>query len=409
MLDKPILLDETFNAHLMKINDNMAVMNEHMRKLVLATGGDYKKPAVDSTTVWEEIQVLCRNGKVTSVLEVGDVYNVTRDGKTYPFAVMDFITEGGKKGSLQIKNRNLTTGVIFQSLDILYNLQFDEREAFYAAINEGLPAGTYNFTLGAHLWHSADVGKTFQFTLTQDIPKGGQLVWTQAYNATLEGGGINTFASPDSMSKIETVTMTEGYNGTSLGTINNAINDNFNSCQRTFFGSNRWMTSAMRQHLNSDDIAGNVWIPQTPWDRPPNWVASTKGFLNGLDEHLQKYIVEMEINTYRNTMCDGGGIDTATDKIFLAGRNECYFPQEGDDDGVAWEFYKVGSQYSEPLNGADPIRIKTNQSGSPHSWWLRSPYVGNAIGVRHVDSTGAYDYTSAAAAIIGVAPAFVIA
>ena len=408
MLDKPILLDETFNAHFMKINDNMAVMNEHMRELVLATGGNYKKPAVDSPTVWKEIQVLCRNGKITSVLEIGDIYNVVKDGKSYPFAVMDFITEEGKKGSLQIKNRNLTTGVIFQSLDLLYNLQFDEREAFYAAINEGLSAGTYNFTLGAHSWYSADVGKTFQFTLTQDIPKGGQLVWTQAYNATLEGGGINTFASPDSMVKIETVTMTEGYNGTSLGTINNAINDNFNSCQRGLFGSNRWMTSAMRQHLNSDNITGNVWIPQTPWDRPPNWVASTKGFLNGLDEQLQKYIVEMEVNTYRNTVCDGGGIDTTTDKIFLAGRNECHFPQEGDDDGVAWEFYKVGSQYSEPSNSADPIRIKANQSGSPHYWWLRSPHVGSALSVRYVQPTGAYD-NSGASGSSGVAPAFVIA
>ena len=408
MANKPILLDETFDAHLTKINDNMAVMNEHMRKLVLATGGDYKKPAVDSPTVWEEIQVLCRNGKITSVLEVGDIYNVVKDGISYPFAVMDFITEEGKKGSLQIKNRNLTTGVIFQSLDILYNLQFDEREAFYAAIDSGLSAGTYNFTLGAHSWYSADVGKTFQFTLTQDIPKGGQLVWTQAYSATLEGSGINVFASSDSTAKVETATMTEGSSGTSLGTINNAINDNFNSCQRGLFGSNRWMTSAVRQQLNSDAIAGSVWIPQTPWDRPPSWVASTKGFLNGLDAGLQECIVEMEINTYKNTVCDGGGIDTTTDKIFLAGRNECHFLKEGDDDGIAWDFYRIGSQYTEPSNNADPIRIKKTQSGSPYYWWLRSPYVGGASNVRNVITSGVSDGYSASDSY-GVAPAFVIA
>ena len=116
----------------------------------------------------------------------------------------------------------------------------------------------------------------------------------------------------------------------------------------------------------------------------------------------------MEVNTYRNTVCDGGGIDTTTDKIFLAGRNECYSPQEGDDDGVAWEFYKVGSQYSGPSNGADPIRIKTNQSGSPYYWWLRSPNVDSGYVVRFVypagDISGYYANYS-----VGVAPAFVIA
>lgn len=164
----------------------------------------------------------------------------------------------------------------------------------------------------------------------------------------------------------------------------------------------------MRQHLNSDASAGSVWSPQTKWDRPPGWRASAKGFLNGLDSDLKKYIAEMQIDTYRNTVCDGGGLDTTEDKIFLAGRNECYFPQEGSDNGVAWAFYKNGSSYTSPSNNADPIRIKKNQSGSAYYWWLRSPYVGDASYVRIVITTGAYGNVSAYGSY-GVAPAFVIA
>ena len=366
-------------------------------------------PDPESPKVWEEIQVLCRKGKASSVLEIGDVFNVVKDGVSYPFAVMDFITEEGKKGSLQIKDRNLTTGVIFQSLDILYNLQFDEREAFYAT-DTGLSAGTYNFVLEDKPMYNPDTpGKTFQFPLTQDIPAGGQLVWTQPYTVTFEGASIDVFSSPDSIEKIESVVMTEGSNGTALGASKNTINGNFNSCNRAIYGSGRWETSAIRQHLNSDAIAGSVWTPQTKWDRPPSWVASTKGFLNGLDEKLKKCIADVEVNTYNHSV-DGNGLCTTTDKVFLAGANECHFIQRGSDDGIAYEFYRIGSQYSSPSDNADPIRIKKNQTGYAEYWFLRSPYddFGYPGTVYMTASSGEISGNSVFAAC-GIAPVFVIA
>lgn len=370
-------------------------------------------PDPESPKVWEEIQVLCRKGKASSVLEIGDVFNVVKDGVSYPFAVMDFITEEGKKGSLQIKDRNLTTGVIFQSLETLYNLQFDAREAFYAT-DTGLSAGTYNFVLEEKPMYNPDTaGKTFQFTLTQDIPAGGQLVWTQPYNVTFEGASIDVFSSPNSTEKIESVIMTEGSNGTTLGASKNTINGNFNAGNRGLYGSGRWETSAIRQQLNSDAIAGSVWTPQTKWDRPPSWVASTKGFLNGLDEKLKKCIADVEVNTYNHSV-DGNGLCTTTDKVFLAGANECHFIQRGSDDGIAYEFYRIGSQYSSPSDNDDPIRIKKSKTGYTEYyaeyWFLRSPYddFGYPGTVYMTTSSGGISGNSVFAAC-GIAPVFVIA
>lgn len=246
-MNKPILLDET----------GKELVNE-LHKISLALGGEISKP-----TTFEEVRILCRNGNINGLLEIGDTIPFTKDGVNYNAIVVDFIKDGQHSDGLRLRD-GLKNGVIFQTEKILYNLQFDEREAFFYTA-EGLAAGTYHFTLGAHSWYAADVGKTFQFTLAHAVPAGGQLVFVQGYNVTLEGGSIKTFSANNSTTVIDTVTMTEGSAGTDLGTLDNTIHDGFNCCQRALLGSNRWSTSAMRQHLNSDKVAGSVWTPQTKW------------------------------------------------------------------------------------------------------------------------------------------------
>ena len=289
-------------------------------------------------------------------------------------------------------------GVLLQFLSIV----------FYHAV-DGLSVGNYCFKLGEHAFVSADVGKTFYFHLDNAVPAGGQLVWKQSYDTTLEGASIDVFDSGNNFIANETVTMssTEIAGATDLGTINDAFNGNFNSCQRALLGNNRWKESAIRQHLNSDAAAGSVWAPQNHWDRPPSWKDSTKGFMNGLETSFTNYVADVEIDTYRNTVCDGGGLDTTDDKFFLAGRNELFFPQEGADNGVAFELYKQESISSTAHTGADPIRVKKT-SGSVAYWWLRAPDVGNAYDVRNVHPTGENSDHSADSSH-GVAPAFVIA
>lgn len=391
---KPILLDETFKA-------KMDLQTAELHKIALAITG---RGGISS---WENLQVLAKSGVARDYLELGQVFTFKRDSVDIPCFVVGFI-DNNKNGSIKIKSNNLQHGIIFHTIDNIYSLQFDEREAFYYTA-DGLSAGNYRFKLGEHSWVSADVGKTFYFHLDNAVPAGGQLVWKQSYDTTLEGASIDVFDSGNDFTANETVTMssTEIAGATDLGTINNTFNGNFNSCQRALLGNNRWKESAIRQHLNSDAAVGSVWTPQNHWDRPPSWKDSTKGFMNGLETSFTNYVADVEIDTYRNTVCDGGGLDTTEDKFFLAGRNELFFPQEGADNGIPFELYKQESISSIAHVGADPIRVKKT-SGSAAYWWLRAPNVGNAYCVRRVLPTGELSNDNAYISY-GVAPAFVIA
>ena len=101
--------------------------------------------------------------------------------------------------------------------DVYIDLQYCARQAAFA-FAEGLAAGTYKFTVGAHPWVAGDVNKVLTFTLANDIAAGGQLVFNGSHNATLVGTTITAFASTTSTTAAETVTMIEGNTGTDLGT-----------------------------------------------------------------------------------------------------------------------------------------------------------------------------------------------
>ena len=381
--------------------DKWAVTNDYLRKMSFAIGGETSKP-----TTAEEIRIACRNNNIQGLLEIGEAVQFPVDGVKRNFLVMDIITEGQHSSGLKLRD-GLQTGVIFQSELCLDSLQFDQKEAFYSPESE-MAAGTYYFLLKQHSWVSADVGKNFQFTTTKAVPAGGKLVFQQGYNVTLEGAKITIYES-DGTTTVETVTMTEGSEGTSLGELSNAKNGRFNSCQRALLGNNNWKESALRQLLGSESATTGFWQPQNIWDIPPSWNSSKKGFMSLLSDDLRNNMASVERHTYRNTVCDGGGYDTTYDKIWLPSKKEMYMLSESnDDDTEPFAFYKEGSQYSATSNNADPIRIKTNTSGSAIYYWVASPHVGYAYVVRRVHPTGANDDIGAYSTH-GVAPAFVIA
>lgn len=294
---------------------------------------------------------------------------------------------------------SLTVG--FQ--DCYAELQFDAREALFAFPN-GLAAGSYTFTIKAHSWVPGDVNKNIKFTLTQAIPNNGQLVVNQAYNASFVGGTISSFASPTSTTAIETVAMSEGDTGTSLGDVTNAIVDNTNSCQRALLGSNKWSTSALKQLLNSDKAAGTFWKAQTVFDRPPSWAANTAGFLYGMDPDFVSVIGKVNKRTALNTVSDGGGYEDSVEKVFLLSRSEVYAGKENNiDEGDPYDYFKDFSDFSAPSTGKDTNRIKY-RNGAAKYWWLRSPDTGYASNVRLITPSGELNYGGAASSH-GVAPA----
>ena len=256
------------------------------------------------------------------------------------------------------------------------------------------------------------------------MPAGGQITLDWPYNKTpLQGSGVKTWASNAATTPIETVTPSAGSGGTSLGTLLIAVQDasGLNSIHRMRYGSNRWSTSAMRQHLNSGAAAGSVWTPQTVWDRAPSWVSNTAGFKHGLDPEFIKICGDVELLTALSTVAGdtssaaasaGTGNETTVDKFFLPSRPEVFGGGDNNSDkGDAWQYYAANSDVpggsSNP--NADTNRIKTNAAGSAQYWWLRSPNVGIGHNVRSIDPSGIVNNYYRAYGSSGVAPACVVA
>lgn len=293
--------------------------------------------------------------------------------------------------------------VTIQTHDVINELQYSARQAAFA-FPDGLAAGTYKFTVGAHPWVAGDVNKVLTFTLTNDIAAGGQLVFNGSYNATLVGATITAFTSATSTTAAETVTMIEGNTGTDLGTIRRSKTDAINSIDRALLGSNNWLESAMRQYLNSDKAAGSVWTPQSVFDRPPTWASATAGFLNEKSADFLSHIGTAKKTTGLNSISDGGGTAVHDEKFFLLSRSEVYMGDEytGGED-TPYAYYKNYSDNQSASTGADKNRIKY-RAGAAKYWWLRSAYAGTAYYVRFVISSGAWSADIAAHAH-GVAPA----
>ena len=372
--------------------EKMDTLNEIMEGILVAQGGSVKP------TSWADVQQLVRVGLHKKVFSIGDQLTCQKDGVTMTFDVIG-IDHDTPADPQFTHSMTLCLHNIFQGI------QFDQKEAFYAASTE-LPAGTYNITIGEHPWVAGAVGKTYQFTLAHALPEGGQIVFNQAYNAALAGASVSTYSGGASATAIDTATMSEGSGGTGLGTINNAGNpsNGINSIQRALLGSNNYKESAIRQWLNSNKAAGSVWTPMTKFDRLPDWNGTLKGWMNGLDADFLAVIGKTTINTARNTVSDGGGYDTTKDKFFLLSRENVYGGRENNiDEGGAYPYYSNYSDHGSASTGADSNRIKYSGS-SPFWWWLRSPNSGVANYPRDVSPDGTVYYTHAIIAI-GAVPA----
>lgn len=336
---------------------------------------------------WYGVRDIVEQGLANRFFRVGDQLACMRSGEKLIWDIVDIAADG--------------TAITLLMHETMPDLQFDAKEAIFAFPN-GLATGEYHFTVAEQPWVAEDVGKTISFTLTQAIPEDGQLVLNNAYNATMIGATISSFASPTTTAATETVTMAEGSGGTDLGSLTNAGTpaSGINSIQRALLGSNNWKESAQRQMMNSDKPAGSVWSPQTVFDRPPSWASNTAGFLYGLDEDFVSVVSPTTYTTVNNTVSDGGGEYTLKDKFFLPSRTEIFGTNELTN-------YPEGSQFGYYKNATDADRIKY-RAGSARAWRLRTPRSIGASIVRCVYSSGAL-YDSIASSALGWSPACRIA
>ena len=176
---------------------------------------------------WYGVRAIVRAGLAPSVFQVGDQLTCMRGADELVWDIVN------------ITDHDITLLLHGTMPDMVYSA----KQAIFA-FPSGLAAGDYHFTIAEHPWVAEDVGKTLTFTLTQAVPEGGQLVFNSAYNATLVGATISSYASPTTTTAAETVTMAEGDSGTDLGSLTDAGTpaSNINSLQKALLGSNEWKT-----------------------------------------------------------------------------------------------------------------------------------------------------------------------
>ena len=377
------LSDDTFA-------EKMDIMNQFLAAIATGQGGSLKP------TSWSDVQALVRKGLASKVFAVGDQLTCQRGSTTLVWDIIGFDIDTPA-------DKQFTHSMTLQLHDCLPGTQYDAPEALFYC-ETALAAGTYNFTLLAGYDTTYGGGKTYQFTLTKEVPAGGQITFPWNWNTQASTTKVSTYKSRTDTAAIETVGVTEGTGGTNLGTADGKTT-NMNHSHRIRYGSNNWVESAMRQYLNSDKAAGSVWTPQTKFDRPPSWNASTAGFMNGLDADFLAVIGKTTKVTCRNTVTDGGGSDTTKDKFFLLSRREVFAGNEASNvtEGEPYPFYSDYSDYTSANLGADKNRIKY-RGGSPQWWWLRTPNTGSGYFVRRVYTDGNL-YDGSANGSNGVAPA----
>lgn len=328
----------------------------------------------------------------------GDEITVPYRGYSLIFRVVDLKDE---ILTLEMKH-------VFGSESAYKGLQYDAPEAFYFA-EEGLAAGTYNFTLLAGYDTTYGGGKTYQFTLAQDVPAGGCLMFPWGNKVQADTVMISSYASLTATTAIESDSVIEGSGGTSLGVADGT--GNMNHTHRIRYGSDNYAQSALRQWLNSSAALGSVWTPKTKFDRPPTWHTSADaahaGFMNGLDSDFLSVVETAVIPCRTNSIHEVSSLDGDTytintvynlrDKFFTLSRPEIYGTWDSTTykDGELLDFY----------NGlTDVERKKFDVFGTVRYAWLRSPHPDNAYGERFVNISGSVGGNFAAGSM-GVAAA----
>ena len=347
---------------------------------------------LNNVSTWKQISGLVKNGYAQKIFDYGDQFiekwTDTADAVEYeyPWRVNHF-------ENVELENGEVVPGMYLQAhYAHPFGVQFSNARAFLAC-PDGLSAGTYNVMLGADWGSNAKANTYWSFTLTKDVPSGGRLAGFIRMPDVSTGSWTVISYAADAITKIETVPVVSGQNGTDLGTLQyDTRNGNLNSMQETGYGCNRWKTSAIRQYLNSDQPKGKWWTPQDEWDIAPDQLATKDGFLCGLPDDMKQAIKTVKVTTYTNTVQDGGTADITYDKVFLPSLEQMYINPQISGEGNLHEYWKRRSGSSTKLQqwGTYPrlIHYAVENHTSPQTVRLRSASRGGAYHTWIVSSSG---------------------
>ena len=347
---------------------------------------------LENITTWDQISGLVRNGYAQKIFDFGDWINekwtdtaATKEYE-YPWRVNHF-------ENVELEDGEIVQGMFLQAhYAHPFGVQFSQARAFLKC-PDGLTAGTYNVKLERDWGSNAKANTYWQFTLTKDVPKGGRLSgFIQMPDVASSNWKVISYAA-DAITKLETVPVTSGQDGTALGTLQYATrNGNLNSMQETAYGWNRWKTSALRQYLNSEQAKGKWWTPQDEWDIAPDQLATKDGFLCGMPADMLKALKTVKVVTYANTVQDGGEADITYDRVFLPSLEQLFINPQIAGEGTVHEYWQRRSGMKTKMQQYQTyprmISYAVENHTSPQGVRLRSANRGNANSTWCVSSSG---------------------
>ena len=375
---------------------------------------------------WGEVAAAVREGVGPDLLPVGTQFtekwtDVRSDVSTEHDAPWNVVHHG----TGQLTDGETIPVMIAQMHRTLpFATQFSPYQAFLCSVTP-IPAGTYHVTMGFNWGNNVVSGKSYQFTLTQELPAGGQLAgFDRTPDVAPANWEVSAYASATATTATETVAVTEGTGGTSLGTFTVAGVSvpasgtpevttvgslqfyGLNSLYRVAYGNNRWLHSPLRQFLNA--IGSDWYVPATVFDRPPAYVGYD-GFLTGLPADMVAVMQPVAHVTALNYVTDGGtaaspATDTTYDRVFLPSWGEhwlavsqSYGGAQGLE-GEPWEYWERVAGTTVPLpastNGnmstyhMEYVQYDLAQPTTARYSFMRSAYRNLGYGVAVVIASG---------------------
>ena len=335
-------------------------------------------------TTWEEFRNAVRAGTISKYFSVGDQFNVLKGGANLVVELVDI----GSAARNIAANGNAPVDpnyfarypsakpVTLLMRDVIYGAVFDAPEANYQITTEIASGARCNISLESDTIAAA----TYNFTAPSALVVGGRL-------RIIDATHVGYYATPYTGAPTS-ILMAAGAADATYISITASLSVQ-NHKHRVSYGSNKYTESAIRQWLNAGGAAASFWTSKSNYDLAPSWQPSLAGFQNGLDADLLAAIGETTREVELNTVTDGGGQATFSDRIFLPSRMEIFGTGEiAGHKGVRFQGY-VGSV------DADRIKYDTTALSAARHWWLRSPYAGYARLAFHVDTSGALNYTNA--------------
>ena len=361
---------------------------------------------------WNSVQTIVADGAGEKAFAIGtqliEKWTDTADSKEYdmPWQVNHF-------EDVTLEDGEIVPGMWLQTHYCSpFEVQFSHERAFLAC-PEGLVAGTYHFDFAQALDNIKN-GFNYQFTLTKPVEKGGRLKLSDKLNVIqLSAWNVYSYGK-DGTTINETVNVTQGNNGTNLGTIQyNSRNGNLNSAQEIVQGHNRWKTSALRQYLNSNKPKGKWWNPQDQWDICPDKLATKDGFLCGIPEQMLNSLKKVKVSTFANTVNDGGVEDITYDYVTIPSFQQMNINPEINGEGNRHQYWIRRSGRSQPCERrsvyTNMIQYSITDKVTPKACVVRSAYRESARGTWNIDSEGYINDNSTAISELDFTPLVCVA